>query len=107
MALLLYAIFYYCYRWKQENVNSTISFFFGAALVEYDPQYQNVCLDEKPVVLHVDVHSRVPVEPGKPERVDDEYERRDRRNLFVMVEPRACWRHVEVTAQRISVLKNS
>jgi hypothetical protein len=40
------------------------------------------------------------VEPGKPERVDNEYERCGTRNLFVMVEPLAGWRHVEVTEQR-------
>jgi hypothetical protein len=67
---------------------------------EYDPQYPTVCLDEKPVVLHADVQPPVPVEPGQPERVDYEYERRGTRNLFVMVEPLAGWRHVEVTAQR-------
>ena len=66
----------------------------------YDPQYPTVCLDEKPVVLHADVHPPVPVEPGKPERVDYEYERKGTRNLFVMVEPLGGWRHVEVTAQR-------
>ncbi|HLX58440.1 MAG TPA: transposase [Ktedonobacteraceae bacterium] len=44
--------------------------------------------------------SPVPVEPGQPERVDYEYERRGTRNLFVMVEPLAGWRHVVVTAQR-------
>ncbi len=67
---------------------------------EYDPQYPTVCLDEKPVVLHADVHPPVPVEPGKPERVDYEYERKGTRNLFVMVEPLAGWRDVEVTEQR-------
>src|SRR5215471_8750894 len=67
---------------------------------EYDPQYPTVCLDEKPVVLHADVQPPVPVEPGKPERVDYEYERKGTRNLFVMVEPRAGFRHVEVTEQR-------
>ena len=67
---------------------------------EYDPRYPTVCLDEKPVVLHADVQPPVPVEPGQPERVDYEYERRGTRNLFVLVEPRAGFRHVEVTAQR-------
>jgi hypothetical protein len=67
---------------------------------EYDPQYPTVCLDEKPVVLHADVQSPVPVAPGRPERVDYEYERRGTRNLFVVVEPLAGWRHVEVTARR-------
>jgi len=66
----------------------------------YDPHYPTVCLDEKPVVLHADVQPPVPVEPGQPERVDYEYERRGTRNLFVVVEPLAGWRHVEVTAQR-------
>ncbi len=67
---------------------------------EYDPQYPTVCLDEKPVVLHADVQPPVPVAPGQPERVDYEYERRGTRNLFVVVEPLAGWRHVEVTARR-------
>jgi hypothetical protein len=67
---------------------------------EYDPRYPTVCLDEKPVVLHADVHPPVPAEPGKPERVDYEYERKGTRNLFVMVEPQAGWRHVAVTEQR-------
>ena len=53
-----------------------------------------------PVMLHADVQPPLPVEPGQPERVDYEYERRGTRNLFVMVEPLAGWRHVEVTEQR-------
>jgi DDE superfamily endonuclease len=67
---------------------------------EYDLQYPTVCLDEKPVVLHADVQPPVQVAPGRPERVDYEYERRGTRNLFVVVEPLAGWRHMEVTAQR-------
>lgn len=67
---------------------------------EYDPQYPTVCLDEKPVVLHADVQPPVLVAPGQPERVDYEYERRGTRNLFVLVEPLAGWRHIEVTEHR-------
>jgi hypothetical protein len=67
---------------------------------EYDRKSPTVCLDEKPVVLHADVQPPVPIEPGQPARVDYEYERRGTRNLFVIVEPLAGWRHVEVTAQR-------
>ena len=66
---------------------------------EYDPYYPTGCLDEKPVVLHADVQPSLPVEPGQPERIHYEYERRGTCNLFVMVEPLAG-RHVEVTAQR-------
>jgi hypothetical protein len=51
-------------------------------------------------VLHADVQPSIPAEPGQAERVDYEYERRGTRNLFVMVEPLAGFRHVEVTAQR-------
>jgi hypothetical protein len=46
-----------------------------------------VCLDEKPVVWHADVQPSVLMEPGKPERMDYEYERRGTRTLFIMVEP--------------------
>jgi hypothetical protein len=56
--------------------------------------------DEKPVVLHADVQPPIPVALGRPERIDYEYERRGTRNLFVVVEPLAGWRHVEVTTQR-------
>ena len=63
----------------------------------YDPQYPTVCLDKKPAVLHADVQPPVPVEPGHPQRVDYEYERRGTRNLFVWW---SHWRDVEVAAQR-------
>jgi hypothetical protein len=64
------------------------------------PYPSRLCHYQKPDVLHADVQPPVPVEPGQPKRVDYEYERRGTLNLFVMVEPLAGWRHVEVTAQR-------
>ena len=51
-------------------------------------------------MLHADVQPAVPVKPGQSERVDYEYECRGTRNLFVLVELLAGWRHVEVTEQR-------
>src|SRR5258708_14488108 len=66
----------------------------------YDADYPQVCLDEKLVTLHADVVAPLPVQPGQPERVDYEYERIGTANLFVMVEPLAGYRHVEVTARR-------
>ncbi len=66
----------------------------------YDPAIPTVCLDENLVTLHGDTNPTLPVEPGKPERVDYEYERKGTANLFVMVEPLAGWRHVEVTERR-------
>ena len=69
----------------------------------YDPDYPQVCLDEKLVTLHGDVVDPLPVQPGYPERVDYEYERIGTTNLFVMVERLSGYRHVEVTERRTAV----
>jgi hypothetical protein len=66
----------------------------------YDARYPTVCLDEKPVVLHADVRPVLPPAPGRVERRDYEYERHGTANLFLLVEPLAGWRHVEVTERR-------
>jgi hypothetical protein len=66
----------------------------------YDADYPQVCLDEKLVTLHADVVEPLPVQVGQPERIDYEYERVGTANLFVMVEPLAGYRHVEVTQRR-------
>ena len=66
----------------------------------YDEAYPQVCLDEKLVTLHADVREPLPVQPGRPERVDYEYQRVGTANLFVMVERLAGSRHVEVTERR-------
>jgi hypothetical protein len=69
----------------------------------YEADYPQVCLDEKLVTLHADVVEPLPVQPGRPERVDYEYERIGTANLFVMVERLTGYRHVEVTARRTAV----
>jgi hypothetical protein len=66
----------------------------------YDADYPQVCLDEKLVTLHADVVEPLGVQPGQAERIDYEYERLGTANLFVMVEPLAGYRHVEVTDRR-------
>src|SRR5258708_26836320 len=66
----------------------------------YDEDYPQVCLDEKLVTLHADVVEPLSVQPGKPERVDYEYERIGTANLFVMVERLTGYRHSDVTARR-------
>ncbi len=66
----------------------------------YDARYPTVCLDEKPVVLHADVRTGLPLAPGHVERRDYEYDRHGTANLFVMVEPLAGWRHVAVAEHR-------
>src|SRR5271165_3894637 len=69
----------------------------------YDPQRPVVCLDEKLVTLHADVHPPVPMAPGQAERVDYEYARLGTANLFVIGEPLAGWRQALVTDQRTAV----
>lgn len=48
-----------------------------------------VCVDEKPVVLHGEVKDPIPMEKGKPKRVDYEYTRNGAANVFCAVEPKA------------------
>ena len=65
-----------------------------------DPLRPMVCLDEKLVTLHADIHPPLPVAPGRNERIDYEYERVGTAHLFVMVDPHAGWRHLAVTDRR-------
>ena len=67
---------------------------------EYDPCYPTVCFDEKLVAPEADVRPPEPMEPGRPERIDYEYERLGTANLFFFVEPLTGWRHVEMTDHR-------
>lgn len=66
----------------------------------YDAECPVVCFDEKFVLLHADARPPVPVAPGQPERRDYEYVRQGSTNLFVMVEPLAGWRHVQMRPRR-------
>jgi hypothetical protein len=59
-----------------------------------------VCFDETSKQLLSEVHSALPMEPGKPQRVDYEYHREGTANLFLFSEPLSGWRHLEVTEQR-------
>ena len=42
----------------------------------------------------------MPARPGRPRREDCEYRREGTRNLFMICEPLAGWRHVTVTERR-------
>jgi hypothetical protein len=66
----------------------------------FDPKRPLVCLDETSKQLIGEVAEPVPAEPGRPERIDSEYVRNGTANLFVISEPLAGWRHVEVTERR-------
>jgi len=66
----------------------------------YDPRRPLVCLDETSKQLLRDSRAGQPPVPGRPARMDYEYERDGVVNLFVCCEPRAGRRWVDGTAQR-------
>jgi hypothetical protein len=65
-----------------------------------DPKRPVVGFDETSKQLVAETRTPLPMEPGRPERVDYEYERNGTANLFVLCQPLAGWRHVEVTDRR-------
>jgi DDE superfamily endonuclease len=69
----------------------------------YDPQVPMVCMDEQPVQLIKETRQPLPAAPGKPEKVDYEYERNGTANIFMFTEPLTGTRHVHVTEHRTAV----
>jgi hypothetical protein len=68
----------------------------------YDARRPVLCFDEQPHQLVEEVRTPLPRAPGRPERVDYEYRRRGTATLFLLLEPLAGWRHIEVTERRTS-----
>lgn len=66
----------------------------------YDEAYPQVCFDERPCVLHGEVVEPLSIAPGKPLRVDYEYERKGTCCLLIAFEPLTGFRMVEVSARR-------
>lgn len=66
----------------------------------YDRDYPVVCFDEKPCQMTSETRVPLPAKPGEPSRYDYEYRREGTRNLFGFFEPKAAWRHLEVTRSR-------
>lgn len=64
------------------------------------PRRPRICFDELPYQIVAETRVSLPVEPGRPRRVDYEYERRGTCNVFLMVQPEAGWRHVDITPRR-------
>jgi hypothetical protein len=65
-----------------------------------DPARPRVCFDERPCQLLGACRAPLPMVPGHPSRVDDEYIRHGTCNLFIMAAPFPGGRHVTVTSQR-------
>jgi hypothetical protein len=69
----------------------------------YDPNRPVICIDEKSKQLLGTPNGSIPVSPGKPKRVDSEYERNGTANIFSWVEPLTGNRNADVTERRKSV----
>jgi DDE superfamily endonuclease len=68
----------------------------------HDPDHPLVCLDETSKQLVAETRVPIPMKPGRPVRIDYEYERNGTANLFMML-PLEGWRHVKVTNQRTAI----
>jgi hypothetical protein len=66
----------------------------------HDPRHPQVCLDEASKQLVGHARPPIPAQPGRPEIIDYEYERRGTGNLFMMFEPLTGRREVLVTERR-------
>jgi transposase len=66
----------------------------------YDPKRPLVCVDEMPKQLLMDTREPLPMRPGDPERFDYEYKRGGVADLFMLLEPLAGKRHIQITDQR-------
>lgn len=69
----------------------------------YAPPRPVVCFDEQSRQLTKETRQAVPAAPGRPARVDYEYERNGTANLFMVFEPLAGKRRVKVTDRRTAL----
>jgi hypothetical protein len=69
----------------------------------HNPAIPVICMDEQPTQLIKETRMKIPVEPGKPERVDYEYERNGTAVNFMFTEPLAGWRKVNVRERKTSI----
>lgn len=66
----------------------------------YNPLRSLVCFDELPHQLLAHILPPLPVQPGHPQRIDYEYERRSSCNVLGCFQPLDGWRHFQVTSRR-------
>ncbi len=69
----------------------------------YDCNNPVVCMDETSKQQLKETRIPIPLEPGKPERFDNEYERNGTSNIFIFFEPLRGKRFVSVTDKRTAV----
>jgi len=67
----------------------------------YNPNIPQVCVDERPCTLLKDVYLPLPIKVGtRKRRIDYEYARQGTCSAFMIFEPHARFRQVEVRKQR-------
>ena len=69
----------------------------------YNVKFQVVCMDESSVQLIGEVHEPIPVAPGHPVLMDDEYVRKGVASIFMEVEPLGGKRKVKITERRTRI----
>lgn len=69
----------------------------------YDRSIPLVCMDEQPCQLIKETRAVIGAAPGRPRRVDYEYERNGTANIFMFVEPLGGWRHVNVSEHKTAI----
>ena len=82
--------------WRMEDVLEVYKW-------PYDCRYPVVCMDELSKQLIGETRLPQPTSPGRPGRIDYQYERLGVCNLFMFFEPLRGWRRVWVTSQRRKV----
>ena len=68
-----------------------------------DPECPVVCLDETSKQLIAETRVPIAAKPGRPARIDYEYERNGTANIFMLFAPLEGWRQVEVTDRHTAV----
>lgn len=66
----------------------------------FDSQRPVVCFDETSKQLVAEKKAPIPAKSGRLEKFDYEYQRNGTRNLFMIYQPLAGWRHLAVTERR-------
>ena len=69
----------------------------------YDEKRPVVCMDELNKQMTKEIQTPLPLEPGKPQRFDTEYERNGTSNIFLSFEPLKGKRQLKVTTRRTKV----
>src|SRR3989337_2658427 len=69
----------------------------------YDSVIPVICMDEQPTQLIKETRMKIAIKPGKPERVDYEYERNGTAANFMFTEPLGSWRKVNVRQRKTSI----